>query len=731
MLGLWSQQLEQDEHVPDLQHPTSVTTYRRMARDSAIVGVTRALETPLGRYAVHLDPNGADETLLRKLSEDLNVPILGDDSPVDRPRNGGRFTYARHRRNVALARRYGNMWFEQVMDEDTDGTWRLKKLAPRMPQSINKILLAADGNPIELHQGTGPNKKVIPITRALGYVWDQEPGEWYGTSLLRPMYAHWLIKHVLMRVDTVKHERNGMGVPIATEGPNPGAGHKQALLALASALRVGEDAAGTLPHGAVLELLGVKGTLPDTIGSIEYHDRMISRSGLAMFMDLGSTETGSRALGESFIDVFSGALDDAASWETDIFNEHMIEDYFTWNLGADARCPRIVTSRVDDPELQISDLALLVERGIVSVDPELEAQLRKRHRLPAKPEATDEEVPVGPSYAYDLDGGVITVDERRAQLGQGPHPSGLGNLTLPEMRQALGIDVDPLAAAAPAEVAARAGIIARTWRRIRGAAGEPASKWTPAPQIAAAGVDYDGLDELWQDATEALLVAWEKHRVEHIDELVASIIAAGGDLETIAAITATTKGVDTLLGTMLNVAGAGADSMRDELQRQGATLAAATADAYETMVSTRAEVQAMAIAKAITQSAVDKAVALTSSARTPAEVGALVEEHLTGLSDRWMRDKLGEAVTGSLNEGRYQTAAQLPDDEVAWYPDETLDGNTCDECRDIEAAGAFATREEAYAAYGGGLGGYVNCLGGGRCRGSLVAILADERGATA
>ena len=47
---------------------------------------------------------------------------------------------------------------------------------------------------------------------------------------------------------------------------------------------------------------------------------------LAQFINLGTTETGSRALGNSFIEVFLQSLQAFAGYICDVFNRFLIQD---------------------------------------------------------------------------------------------------------------------------------------------------------------------------------------------------------------------------------------------------------------------------------------------------------------------------------------------------------------------------------------------------------------------
>jgi hypothetical protein len=224
----------------------------------------------------------------------------------------------------------------------------------------------------------------IPVDRLVMYSFDKEGANWQGRSMLRAIYRNWLIKDRLLRVDAVKHERNGMGVPHATGAQNMTPDELKALSKLASAYKAGESSGTAFPYGSSLELLGVKGTLPDTIASINFHNEEMSRRFLMMFLQLGSTLHGSRSLGKDFVDYFQLAQEELANWFLDVFNEHVIEDYWDWNYGEQEDLVPLVTyERDDDPRFAAADLALMIQNGAVQVDDEVEQAVREAMDLPA------------------------------------------------------------------------------------------------------------------------------------------------------------------------------------------------------------------------------------------------------------------------------------------------------------------------------------------------------------
>jgi hypothetical protein len=402
------------EHVPELMHPMSVTTYRQMRNDAHLDALYRGTTMPILRYKWMIDENGCDPKRVAKLAGDLGLPIKGKD-PAPIPRYKRRFVFRKHLQDALRSLYYGHYCFEIVGEvEDptispagklSGGEWHLRKLAPRPPHTIDELRLAPDGGlreVVQLTQNlqgggvelTGGRGGGIPVERIVWYAWDQEGANWWGRSWFRSCYRNWLIKDRLVRVDAVKHERNGMGVPIGVGAQGYNDDELKALARLAQSFRAGENAGGAIPYGTDLKLLGVQGSIPDTISSIRFHNEEMSRAFLMMLIDLGSTKYGSRALGEEFGTRLDLSQDGVARWFTDLFTEHVIEDYWDWNYGeGEEFTPRLEFEHDDDPRVATADLALMIQNGVIEVDLELEKAVREAMHLPMKDESTTRILP--------------------------------------------------------------------------------------------------------------------------------------------------------------------------------------------------------------------------------------------------------------------------------------------------------------------------------------------------
>lgn len=394
--GLFSQ-WEQFERVPDLQWPASVGTYARMTReDSRVSSLIAAITLPIRRTPWRIEPNGADPEVVEFVSKNLGLPIVGGADMPQPTRMKGKFSWTQHLAWALTNLPFGHSVFEQVYRDDGDGRVWLHKLAPRPQRTISAWNVALDGGLIGIEQMApassgkivyGPKPLTIPIGRLVVYTRDMEPGQWVGSSLLRPSYKHWLLKDELIRYQAVAIRRNGMGVPIATSPDGATQDDVDELARMAQSYQGGSNAGGAMPPGADLKLLGVQGNLPDIQQAIAYHDQMIAIAGLAHFLNLSGG--GSYALASVQADTFVQSVQTFAESVRDTATAHIVEDLVDINFGVGAAAPRIVFDEIGSrQDATAAALKMLVDAGLLSPDVLVEQTVRQQLGLPAKQETT-------------------------------------------------------------------------------------------------------------------------------------------------------------------------------------------------------------------------------------------------------------------------------------------------------------------------------------------------------
>lgn len=673
----WQAFIQTGEYAPDLKWPQSIKVFDRMRTDAQIKGLYLGSVLPIRRFRWPLDPSNARPEVVEALAKDLNMPIKGQDEyHPGRRRNA--FSFGDHLTDLLLALVYGFFYFEPVGTIGTDGKWHLTKLAPRHPRTIGQIFAQPSGELIKVRQLFGIQNEDIPANRLVTYVWEQEAGSWVGTSMLRACYRSWLSKDELMRVDVTKHQRNGLGLPVGEAPPGGMQAEIDAMQQIASEARSGETAGVGIPNGAKLTLQGVQGQLPDTVASMNFHNEEMARSFLMMFMLLGQTKSGSRALGSDFLDFFGFAQEAIADWVVDTFTEQVIEYWVDINYGPDEPAPQLSYERAGGEDLAAQDLALLIQTGALQVDETIENQIRRRYGFlpvdPANPPKPSAPEPSAPEPAVAVQ---ATAGEKRRRVAAAADES----LSLPD----------------------------RPLRR------------QPYAQEVQAKVDYELMDAQVQGRIDELVGKVKALQEGQITELAAAIESADNDLVKLAQIEAAPVFSDVLEEAMLEMAAQGIEQAVGEAERQGIT--AKVPDLDTAGLTSRANAVDTLLSRSLSEAAGRKALSLTSEsgAITASEVGSQVMDYLLGLSDDYLQQQLSGATVQAMNTGRKAVFAENPPKYL--YASELLDENACEECTAVDGT-EYDSLEDAEADYP--TGGYADCLGGPRCRGTLVAVHVDE-----
>lgn len=237
-----------------------------------------------------------------------------------------------------------------------------------------------------------------------------------------------------------------------------------------------------------------------------------------------------------------------------------------------------------------------------------------------------------------------------------------------------------------------------------------------------AKTDFEAMQKYWQNEITELLAGWGDVKSEQIADLKSQIQGAvdNGSVDQVAGVMTTVTGEDLILKHMTTMMEDSVVLAKQEAARQGVTLP--TIDTTEVVRSLQKSASALGqiMARSISNSAATQALTRYGvESLTGAEVAAKVEEHLQALSPTYAQDMLGGAVTQAQNKGRIVVFQQAPAD---YYASELLDANTCKECEAVDGTD-YDSLDDAEDDYS--TGGYNECEGGPRCRGTIVAIYAE------
>lgn len=401
----WRTFIDITEEVPELFWPRSIQTLDAMRTDSQLAALVTAIMWGVGQLRFIVDPNGARPSLVEEISQDLNLPIKGkDEQPLGRLKR--RFSHEKFVMQALLSVIYGHQYFEQNGDI-VDGKWRLRKMFSIMPRTIAQINVADDGGLANVVQwagrkqltgnngGFGAMAEPIPVESLTAFIFNQEGYNWHGRSMMRDCFKDWVLKDRLMRIEVINHERAG-GVPYGVAAMGASVSEIEDLSEMMQQFRVGEEAGGAVPFGSEIKI--AKGSGSDIDRTIQRYDQSMARRFMLMLANLaqGGSQVGSYALGETFEDFFLVAQRHIAQWYCKTVNEHIIEDIVDWNYGEDEELvPKLTWERTSEDSLGTDQLSLLVQRGIIIVDEELENAIRYKYQLPQRTGPRPEEL-MGP-----------------------------------------------------------------------------------------------------------------------------------------------------------------------------------------------------------------------------------------------------------------------------------------------------------------------------------------------
>lgn len=233
------------------------------------------------------------------------------------------------------------------------------------------------------------------------------------------------------------------------------------------------------------------------------------------------------------------------------------------------------------------------------------------------------------------------------------------------------------------------------------------------------------LDEVqadWQASLDDTLSQWDSQvtpaqRQQLLDQIRTAVDR--NETESLGTLAcASALGASVLLAAMVALASRGSHSIADSARAAGVHDVHPVEVPEDDLRPTAVAVAAM-LAAMLAVTAGREALRLATPDSTGDEVAAAVGEFLDGLSDRPLRDGLGGALTGAQNAGRFATMAAAP--VFRYVAREDNDSNTCRLCREIDGH-EFDTLQDARSAYPNG--GYINCLGGVRCRGTVDPVWA-------
>ena len=237
----------------------------------------------------------------------------------------------------------GFVAFEKVWDKPgtvvDDGLIRLRKLAPRDFSTIN-IMVDDKGMYDGIHQkaswrGRTIDRKV-PKDKSCLYAINEEEDPLYGKSAFLPAYYHFDKKHKLYYVTHLALALGAVPPRISRAKPTVSDTDRKRFLMDMNAM--GSNAAMILPDGIEIDpaiQLPVAQTGLPYVEMIEHHNREMSKSLIAQFLDVGTGAGGGSgfSLSKNHMDFLVMSLEDRMNSMAEMYNNFIIPELIDWNFG--------------------------------------------------------------------------------------------------------------------------------------------------------------------------------------------------------------------------------------------------------------------------------------------------------------------------------------------------------------------------------------------------------------
>ena len=756
------------EYNPILRGRPAFATYEQMRRsDADVAALLMAMKLPIRSAEASIipaeDKPGGPSSLSKEIAEFVEDNLFGglEYENALGMKSSQRFESVIE--NALLMIDFGCAGHEDLWTID-GGKVRLRRIAPRLPLTFYRFHVEPDGetlNAVEQwgYRGNDFVNVRVPADKFTLFTQHMEGANFYGISSLRMAYQPWYVKQALYRITSIAAERNSMGVPVLKASLNPSREDMDNAQTWVQNLSVNEQTSMVLPNGWEFMLQGISGRIYDPMPFIQHMSEQIVRSGLAMFMALGSSQTGSRALGNTMVDFFQMSLTATAHAICDAISQSTIRRLVDFNFSRDKQS--LSGAPVPYPRLHIPHIAVLNPLDILATikdvatanvdllqpDDDLENHIRKQCGYPLKAkEARIRYAPVAQRIEGTETSPTAEEDAAPGAAKRGPQRPPQGGSAAPPQQQG-GKPIVNQSQGAKKPIAN--GGQTQTQARALSASGSLA---TPAGRLLTRPLkaherkhDFDGHAEradMTSSQVAKILRAAKPALIREAAARAASAIKDSGSV----------KGLDELqlpfphaivsrLARSLSVAHRfGHQAVYDE--RKKATGRSVVAQSSRTSRSA-----ALADPKAAKTSALQDKPSLIAEASvsdlnnwlTSRARGAAVDNYKKGLTDHDLEqsiisdlqdgsdsflDRIGdEAARSAVSGGRWQAFGELSDDIAKYARSEAMDHNTCQPCMDGDGT-EWDSLDDVDWSPGD------DCDGGDNCRGQLMPIFSDEGAVT-
>lgn len=420
------------------------TMYRRMRwSDPHIWGLRQAQNLPMLQAQATMEPapggvknaQGVVENPDAAAKAELAERLLLNDFP-----------WRSFLQDSLLSLDYGFACFEIVWRIE-DGEARCR-LALRPSSSILAEDIYVKDGAIDhvVQRPLDGGERTIPGEKLVWFAHQKEGDSFTGRSIMRPMYKPWSIKEEL-EIELAILVRKGGGVPDIETDDEPDNETAAKLDDMGRRFGLTPDAFFRHTVETRVKLLAGNVNVGEVLDAIRERNSEITSVCQAQVFDLGTSNSGSRALGTTLSDLFNNGIQAEAKAREDVLNARggLVHQLIANNFPRDDNLPRLRFGAVQAVDLRSFAEALLkLSQAFPALPDELQEWARSEAGMPegtnAQVVVDAQKVPATPAKVVPPQppAGGTPPPEGGAQASEAPHPH--AGLQLSELRPPRGVE---------------------------------------------------------------------------------------------------------------------------------------------------------------------------------------------------------------------------------------------------------------------------------------------------
>ena len=191
-----------------------------------------------------------------------------------------------------------------------------------------------------------------------------------GQSLLEACVTDYDAKHNYIRYSQLNAKRFAVGVPIINHPRDATVEEKNSYVNTLKNYADGKNVGMILPEDVIMNVIALQGGERfDVLPLLRYHDQAMSKAYLSQVIELGSTETGSRAVGDDFVKAFYYGLTSLADQICQKITDDILTPLVVKNFGKNKQARLIVDELVPQDDSQSLEWVLkYITEGVIMPD---------------------------------------------------------------------------------------------------------------------------------------------------------------------------------------------------------------------------------------------------------------------------------------------------------------------------------------------------------------------------